>query len=234
MPVAPGLASGLPEGVGQVAKTKDVRAAVDKELEADPRVGSGQIKVGNIGGDVTLTGTVPSYPQYLQAAAATRRVAGVTGVHNHLEVALPQGDYRDDVKLATAANNALAQDVTVPGSVEATAEDGNLTLTGTVSYGTERAAAEAAVAGLIGVRIVENDIDIAYAADPVDVDLHVREALDRSALVPDDSDVSADTKDGIITLTGHVRTRAEHDAVIDAAQRAIGVIDVRDNLQVTG
>jgi hypothetical protein len=42
------------------------------------------------------------------------------------------------------------------------------------------------------------------------------------------------TKDGIITLTGHVRTWAEHDAVIDAAQMAIGVIDVRDNLQITG
>jgi osmotically-inducible protein OsmY len=46
--------------------------------------------------------------------------------------------------------------------------------------------------------------------------------------------VSADTKDSVITLTGHVRTWAEHDAVVDAAQMAVGVIDVRDNLQVTG
>ena len=217
-----------------MAKTKDVRAAVEKELGFDPRVDSAHITVSNISGDVTLTGTVPSYPQYLQAADAARRVAGVTGVHNHLEVALPEGDYRDDVKLATAANDALTQDVTVPGNVEATAEDGNITLTGTVSYGTERAAAETAVASLTGVRNVENDIDVAYAADPVDLDLHIREALDRSALVPDDSDVSADTKDGIITLDGHVRTWAEHDAVVDAASMAIGVVDVRDNLQVTG
>jgi osmotically-inducible protein OsmY len=213
-----------------VAKTKDVRAAVEKELGFDPQVDSAHITVSNISGDVTLTGTVPSYPQYLEAAATVRRVIGVTGVHNLLEVVLPEGSYRDDVKLATAANNALAQNVTVPDNVEATAEDGNITLTGTVSYGTERAA----IAGLIGVRNVSDDIDIAYAADPVDVDLHIREALDRSALVPDDSDVSADTKDGIITLTGHVRTWAEHDAVIAAAQMAIGVIDVRDNLQITG
>jgi osmotically-inducible protein OsmY len=60
-------------------------------------------------------------------------------------------------------------------------------------------------------------------ADPVDVDLHIREALDRSALIPDGSDVNADTKDGIITVTGHVRTWAGHDAVVDAAQMAIGV-----------
>jgi osmotically-inducible protein OsmY len=217
-----------------VAKTKDVRAAVEKELGFDPRVDSAHITVSNISGDVTLTGTVPSYPQYLEAATAARRVVGVTGVHNHLAVVLSEGDNRDDVKLATAANNALAQNVTVPDSVEATAEDGNITLTGTVSYGTERAAAEAAIAGLVGVRDVSDEIDIAYAADSVDVDLHIREALDRSALVPDGSDVSADTKDGIITVTGHVRTWAEHDAVIDAAQMAIGVVDVRDNLQITG
>ena len=217
-----------------VSKTKDVRAAVEKELGFDPGVDATHIAVRNIVGDVTLTGTVPSYPQYLEAAAAARRVAGVTGVHNQLEVALPEGDYRDDVKLATAANNALAANVTVPDSVEATAEDGNIFLTGTVSYGTERAAAEAAVAGLAGVRNVSNDIEISYALDPVEVDLHVQQALGRAALVPDDSDVTAETKDGVITLTGHVRTWAEHDAVVDAARMAVGVIDVRDNLQVTG
>jgi osmotically-inducible protein OsmY len=44
-------------------------------------------------GAVALNGTVPSYPQYLEAAAAAQRVAGVREVHNHLEVVLPPGDY---------------------------------------------------------------------------------------------------------------------------------------------
>ena len=39
--------------------------------------------------DVTLAGTVPSYPQYVEAAAAAWRVAWVTGVHNNLMVVLP-------------------------------------------------------------------------------------------------------------------------------------------------
>ena len=43
------------------------------------------ITVKNITGQVALNGTVPSYPQYLEAAAAAQRVAGVTDVHNHLE-----------------------------------------------------------------------------------------------------------------------------------------------------
>jgi osmotically-inducible protein OsmY len=150
-------------------------------------------------------------------------------------VVLPDADFRDDAMLTTAANNALALNVTVPDGVEATALDGDLTLTGTVSYGTERAAAETAVSGLIGLRNVRNEIEISYdVEDPVGVDLHVQEALGRSALVPDDSDVEVATKDGIITLTGHVRTWAEHDAVVEAAWMADGVIDVRDDLQITG
>ena len=217
-----------------MGKTKDVRAAVEAELGFDPLVDSADIKVMNIMGDVTLAGTVPSYPQYVEAAAAARRVAGVSGVHNNLMVVLPDRDYRDDVQLITAANNALTQNITVPDGVEAIANDGNIILTGTVSYLTERAAAEAAVAGLVGVRNVENDIDISYVIDPVDVDLHVQQALDRSALVPDDSDVKSDTKDNVITLTGHVHTWAEHDAVVGAAWMALGVLDVRDELQVTG
>jgi osmotically-inducible protein OsmY len=217
-----------------MGKTKDIRAAVEAELSFDPLIDAADITVRNLNGEVALNGTVPSYPQYLEAAAAAQRVAGVTDVHNHLEVVLPPDDYRDDAMLTTAANNALALNVTVPDGVEATAHDGNLTLTGTVSYGSQRAAADQAVNGLIGVRTVRDDIEIGYDADPVDIDLHVQEALDRSALVPDDSDVDVDTSGNVVQLTGHVRTWAEHDAVVGAAWMANGVLEVRDDLSITG
>jgi osmotically-inducible protein OsmY len=48
------------------------------------------------------------------------------------------------------------------------------------------------------------------------------------------SQLGSDTKDGIITLTGHVRTWAEHDAVVGAAWMALGAVEIRDELQVTG
>ena len=51
---------------------------------------------------------------------------------------------------------------------------------------------------------------------------------------PDGSDVKAETQDNIVTLTGHVRTWSGHDAVVSAARMANGVIDVRDELHVTG
>ena len=217
-----------------MGKTTDTRAAVEAELKFDPRVDDTDVHVANISGDVALNGTVPRYPQYLEAAAATQRVSGVKNVYNHLQVVLPDADFRDDATLTTAANNALAQNVTVPHGVEATAEDGNLTLTGTVGYGVERTAAEQAVAGLTGVRNIRDEIEISYDVDPVDVDLHVQEALARSALVRDDSDVQVAVKGGTITLTGHVHTWAEHDAVVNAASMALGVVDVDDELKVSG
>jgi BON domain-containing protein len=105
-----------------VGNTKDIREAVEAELKFDPLVNPADITVRNLDGQVALNGTVPSYPQYLEAATAAQRVSGVTDVHNHLEVMLPDRDYRDDAMLTTAANNALALNITVPDGIEATAK----------------------------------------------------------------------------------------------------------------
>jgi osmotically-inducible protein OsmY len=217
-----------------VGKTKDIREAVEAELDFDPLVDDGDVTVKNVNGEVALNGTVPSYPQYQEAAAAAQRVSGVTRVHNHLEVVLPPENYRDDPTLTTMANNALTANISVPASVEAVASNGNVMLSGTVRYGSARASAELAVAGLTGVRNIQDEIDIASDADPADVTLGVREALDRNALILDDSDVVVDAEGNTVSLSGHVRTWAEHDAAIDAAWMASGVYDVQDNLYVTG
>ena len=81
---------------------------------------------------------------------------------------------------------------------------------------------------------VRDDIDISYDADPVDVTVLVEAALDRNALISDDSDVVVDTKGNTVTLSGHVRTWAEHDAAVGAAWMAGGVFEVRDALAITG
>jgi osmotically-inducible protein OsmY len=217
-----------------VQKTRNIRDAVEKELEFDPLVDASGITVKNMGGDVALNGTVPSYPQYQEAAAAVKRVKGVTGLHNHLMVDLPYASYRDDVILTTAANNALTMLVSVPGNVEASASEGDVWLTGTVGNRFERDAAEQAVAGLTGVRGIVDDIEIFSDVEAADVTDLVQGALDRYAVLPFDNDVRVQASDGTITLTGSVLSWGEHDAVIDAAWRGVGVKNVRDELLVTG
>ncbi len=224
-----------PKSPRQAAQmTKDIRQAVQKELEFDPLVDPSGITVKNMNGDVALNGAVPSYPQYLQAATAAKRVQGVTRVHNHLMVDLPVNDYRDDPMLTTAANNALTLTVTIPNSVEASASEGNVWLTGTVGNRFQRDEAERAVAGLTGVRGIADDIEIFTDIQTEDVTELVQDALFRYGLLPGDSDIHVDASDGTIMLSGSVVDWIEHDAVVDAAWRGVGVENVRDDLVVTG
>jgi hypothetical protein len=116
----------------KMGRSSDIRAAVIDDLTFDPDVDASDSRVAEMNGDVVLTGSVPSYPQYVQAAAVAARAAGLGCVRNDLQVALPPGDHRDDLTLAAMASDAL-------------------TLGGTVL---ER------VAELTGVRHVRNDIQI--------------------------------------------------------------------------
>jgi len=77
-----------PERTLDMDKTKAIHNAVKAGLRVNPLVNDSGITVMNMDGDVTLTGVVTSYPEYLEAAAVARRVAGVKNVHNHLEVVL--------------------------------------------------------------------------------------------------------------------------------------------------
>ena len=46
--------------------------------------------------------------------------------------------------------------------------------------------------------------------------------------------MAVDTGGHTVTLTGHVRTWAEHDAAVGAGSMASGVYQVLDSLTVTG
>jgi osmotically-inducible protein OsmY len=217
-----------------VKDAKDIREAVQKELDFDPLVDPTGITVRNMNGAVALNGTVPSYPQYLQAAGAAKRVRGVTSVHNHLMVDLPLAHDRDDAVLTTAANNTLSMTNGVPDSVEASASDGDVWLTGKVRNRFERDAAEQAVARLTGVRGMTDDLEVFSDVEAAQVTDLVQDALDRYGLMATDTDVRVEASDGTVTLTGHVHSWAEHDTVIAAAWRGVGVKNVRDYVVVMG
>jgi osmotically-inducible protein OsmY len=138
----------------------DIRAAVHKELVTDPLIDADDIVVEVFDGQVSLNGTVPAQNQRSEAAGAARRVAGVIVVHNLLAIALPSRDYGDDAALAQLVNEALAANRDVPDGVRATAREGDVVLTGTVSYSAQRAAAGDAVAGVAGVLSVTNQIEV--------------------------------------------------------------------------
>lgn len=139
---------------------KDIRAAVYKQLVTDLRIDAVDIVVEVFNGDVWLEGTVPSQAQRSEAAAAAQRVASVTVVHNLLDVALPSRDYGDDAALAQWVNGALAANRTVLDGIRATAREGDVFLTGTVSLSAQRVPVEDAASGVGGVLSITNQIEV--------------------------------------------------------------------------
>lgn len=148
-------------------ESNDIRDAVMDDLTFDPDVDASHITVGDRDGEVVLSGSVPSYPDYVEAGAVASRVPGVKDVRNQLRVALPPGDHRDDSTLTAMANDALTLGHTESVPVTATAKNGDITLTGAVRSSAERAAAEAMIAELTGVRSITNEIQIHDNAGPL-------------------------------------------------------------------
>jgi osmotically-inducible protein OsmY len=111
-------------------------------------------------GEVSLNGTVPSQAQCSEATVAARRAAGATVVRNLLAIAEPSDDYGDDTALAQLVNQAFAADRAVPAGVRATSHEADIVLTGTVSIGAQRIAAEDAAAGVAGVVSITNQIKV--------------------------------------------------------------------------
>src|SRR5438067_12293102 len=78
----------------------DIKRDVEDELRWDPNVDPTDIAVAVKSGVVTLTGFVQSYAEKFAAERAAKRVEGVVGVANDLEVRLQQTDERPDPEIA--------------------------------------------------------------------------------------------------------------------------------------
>jgi hypothetical protein len=85
----------------------DIKRDVEDELRWDPDLDATDIAVTVKSGVVTLAGFTRSYSDKLEAEAAAKRVAGVLGVANDIEVRLPALDQRPDPEIARDAIAAI-------------------------------------------------------------------------------------------------------------------------------
>ena len=212
----------------------ELQKAVLAELEWDPRVDADKVGVAVSGGAVTLTGSVPSYAEKVAAERAVKRVAGVHGVANDLEVHLPEFSRRGDPELLDAALRALGWDVMIPADrVTVSVSQGWLTLEGEVEHDYQRTAAERAVRHLRGLRGCINNIALRPKATESQVKQRIEDALRRRAEL-DAQMVNVAVAGNRVTLRGVVRSWREHDDAINAAWNAAGVVAVEDGLTVAG
>jgi osmotically-inducible protein OsmY len=202
------------------------------EIKWEPSVTAGHIGVTANHGVITLSGHVDSYAQKHAAETAARRVKGVTGVAEEIEVRLPFDTERNDDDIAAAAIDRLAWNVSVPkDSIVVKVENGWVTLTGQVDWWFQKEAVEQDIRPLLGVIGVSNQTTIKPRIDTAMLCDNITNALHRSWFAnPDNIQVRADGSK--IILTGTVPSPYDRQIAAQTAWSASGVTHVENDLAV--
>ncbi|MDQ6615662.1 MAG: BON domain-containing protein [Actinomycetota bacterium] len=208
----------------------DLKDAVAEELAWTPSVNSAHIGVAVDHGAVTLSGEVDTYPERLQAEKAALRVRGVVAVAEEVTVRNSWGA-ANPADVAREASEALERAVNVPDSVKAVVHDHFITLSGTVAWQFQRAAAERAVRFLRGVTGVHNNIAIKPAVSAAGLKNAISAAFVRSAQL-EGKNITVTADGGVVTLEGTVHSWSDKSQATTAAWSAPGVTSVMNRLRI--
>lgn len=210
---------------------EEVRALVTQELRWDPRITDNDIAVAVREGVVTLSGFCRSYWEKGEAERAAKRVYGVKGLANDIEVRTVTT--RTDPEIARDVVHEIESHVVLPTTaITASVEDGTVRLEGKVDWQYQRNIVESAVRKLKGVRRLINEIEIVPQASAIDVRSRIEEALRRSAEV-DARRIRVEVSDAVVRLYGNVRSWNEREDAERAAWSAPGTTRVENHIRVT-
>jgi osmotically-inducible protein OsmY len=211
----------------------EIERDVREELQWHPDLDATDIAVSVKNGVVALTGFVSSYTDKYEAEVAAKRVGGVVGVANDLEVRIPSVDQRPDPDIARDAVAAIKSQLPVSWeNIKVVAKNGWITLEGQVEWQYQRQTAENAVRRIKGVKGVSNMIRLTPRAQPSEIKRKIQDAFRRSAEV-DAGHIMVETNGSEVILKGTVRSWVEREEAERVAWSAPGVTMVDDRIVVS-
>jgi hyperosmotically inducible protein len=147
----------------------------------------------------------------------------------------------DDAALNTRINAALVGDpVTKARQIDVEVSDGIVQLNGHVDSAAARTRAEEVARGIPGVREIRNNLLVVTTDRPAGtvIDDGVITTRVKAALVADETtkayQINVSTRQGVVQLSGFVESEAARVAAERVAREVKGVLDVRNEVDVSG
>lgn len=210
---------------------EEIKKHVEQELKWDAEIDATDLAVSVNRKVVALTGYVHKYEDKLIAERDAKRVIGVHGVANDIEVRLGS-DARVDAEIVRDVVAAMENLLPFAHqTIKVVADKGHLTLEGRVEWEFQRRRAEIAARHVRGIRSVVNRIALAPVATPRDVKSQIQSALMRSANV-EAARIAVQANGGEVVLSGEVRSLSESAEIERAAWKAPGVVGVVNRLML--
>jgi osmotically-inducible protein OsmY len=220
----------------------ELRRDIEWALVSDPAADSYEITVSVNDGVATLDGTVDSWQEAELARRVVEGVRGVRDVKSEITFDIPAA--RPDPEIEAEIRKRLRWNARVDdGLITVAVEDGKVTLGGTVGSAIERARAigDAWVAGVKDVDASDLEVEW-WARDEMRRDKYalksdqeIRRAV-QDAFLYDPRVLSFNpevrAKGGVVTLSGTVDNLEARRAAERDARNTVGVVLVRNHLQV--
>ncbi len=212
----------------------------------NPNIKAYKLDIDVEGETATLSGTVEEPAEADLAERLAMDVSGVKNVVNNIKVdrnyraparaagERDLGDSATDATTTARIKSKLLWNGSTDGlEIDVDTMNGNVTLTGTADTDAAKATAGRLAANTSGVRSVKNELAVEkgyvrkVSSDPIE-DSWITTKVKSSLLFTqnvDGLDITVDTKDGVVKLTGVVN-RAEKDLAVDLAKDVRGVKSV--------
>ncbi|MFH2000647.1 MAG: BON domain-containing protein [Planctomycetota bacterium] len=195
----------------------DINRALESEFWGDEAVDVNLIDIKTQQGVVTLTGTVRHILARERAERIAEIIVGVRAVVNRIKV--KPAVTRSDADLAKAVKDALLLDPAADSyEITITAENGVVTLIGTVDSWQEGQLCVTVTKGVTGVVDVKNNITVKHKTDRPDLEMKKEiEAVLENDVRVDGNLIKVKVKNSKVILSGIVGSLAEKSLATNGA-----------------
>lgn len=213
----------------------EIKQTILDHLYWDMRVDDGDITVNVENGNVTLTGSVPTYFGKQSAYEDAWVIPGVVNVEDKLSIEYPATvKYPSDEQIRQSVESIILWSPDIDSTdINVKVDSGSVELSGIVDALWKKIKIKELISNLIGVIEIINKITI-VSSDSIEdrkIAEDVIDALDRNINLDIDMvDVSVDN--GVVTLSGEVTGWFEKAEVYNSALYTKGVKEIDDQISV--